>query len=60
MHPQLTPHKHREIKYGDTHQLSPAWGAIPTFDAAYIKMIQAIIGELLYYSQAVDNKLLVA
>ena len=58
-HTQLTPHRHREIKYGATHKLIPAEDNIPALDAAGVKRIQAIIGALLYYAQAVDNKILV-
>ena len=58
-HPQLTPHNHRDIKYGATHQLRPAEDTISAINAVGIKIIQAIIGALLYYAQAADNKLLV-
>ena len=59
-HPQLNPHKHREIKYGSTQQLIPIEETSPDLNAAGIKTIQAIIGELLYYKRAVNNKILVA
>ena len=58
--PQLTQHKHRENKYGAKQQLIPAYDIVPTLDIAVIKMIQAIIGALLYYSRAVGNKRLVS
>ena len=58
-YPQLTPHKHHGIKYGAKQELSPADYTSPTIDSAGIKNIQAIIGALLYYARAVNNKLLV-
>ena len=54
-HPQLTPHKHREIK-----QLIPVDDTSPDTNAMGVKRIQAIIGELLYYARNVDNNVLVA
>ena len=57
---QLTPYKHRGIKYGSTQQLIPAKDTRPDIDASGVNTIQSIIGALLYYAQAVNNKLLVA
>ena len=59
-HPQLTPHKHREIKYGTKQQLSPADDTKNYPDAKGIKRIHLIIGALLYYSRSIGGKLLVA
>jgi hypothetical protein len=56
--PQHAPHKHREIVYGAKIQLSPEDDTSAPLDAAGIKRIQGIIGSLLYYARAVDNKLL--
>eukprot|EP00804_Cyclotella_cryptica_P003921 CCRYP_016106-RA/>CCRYP_016106-RA protein AED:0.11 eAED:0.25 QI:0/0/0/1/0.2/0.16/6/0/1395 len=58
--PQHAPHKHREIIYGAKEQLLPDNDTSPPLDAAGIKRIQGIVGSLLYYARAVDNKLLVA
>eukprot|EP00804_Cyclotella_cryptica_P028768 CCRYP_018720-RA/>CCRYP_018720-RA protein AED:0.37 eAED:0.37 QI:0/0/0/1/0/0.25/4/0/1148 len=58
--PQHAPHKHREIIYGAKEQLLPDNDTSPPIDAAGIKRIQGIVGSLLYYARAVDNKLLVA
>ncbi len=58
--PQRAPHKHREITYGAKEQLLPDEDTSPPLDAAGIKRIQGIVGSLLYYARAVDNKLLVA
>ncbi len=56
--PQHVPHAHREIVYGATMQLAPADDTSKPLDAAGIKCIQGIVGSLLYYTRAVDNKLL--
>eukprot|EP00804_Cyclotella_cryptica_P017258 CCRYP_016817-RA/>CCRYP_016817-RA protein AED:0.28 eAED:0.28 QI:0/0/0/1/0/0/5/0/734 len=56
----LAPHKHREIIYGAKEQLLPDNNTSPPLDAAGIKRIQGIVGSLLFYTRAVDNKLLVA
>jgi hypothetical protein len=58
--PQHAPHKHRDIIYGAKEQLLPDNDTSPPLDAAGIKRIQGIVGSLLYYARAVDNKLLVA
>eukprot|EP00804_Cyclotella_cryptica_P013680 CCRYP_016124-RA/>CCRYP_016124-RA protein AED:0.29 eAED:0.26 QI:0/0/0/1/0/0/4/0/346 len=58
--PQHAPHKHREIIYGAKEQLLPDNDTSSPLDAASIKRIQGIVGSLLYYARAVDNKLLVA
>ena len=57
--PQLSPHRHREIIYGAKHQHSPDPDDSPALDDAGIKRVQRIVGGLLYYGRAVDNKLLV-
>ena len=56
--PQHSPHKHRDITYGAKTQLTPEEDTSPPLDAAGVKRIQGIIGSLLYYARAVDNKLL--
>jgi len=56
--PQHAPHAHREIIYGAREQLVPDTDTSPPLDDAGIKRIQGIIGSLLYYARAVDNKLL--
>ena len=47
--PQLTPHKHREIKYGGKQKISPADDTSPDLDVVGVKIIQEIVGALLYY-----------
>jgi hypothetical protein len=56
--PQHAPHAHRPITYGATEQFLPDDDTSPLLDADGIKRIQAIVGSLLYYAHAVDNKLL--
>ena len=56
---QLSPHHHREIVYGAKEQLTQEEDTSPALDAAGIKGVRAIVGALLYYARAVDNKLLV-
>ena len=55
---QHAPHAHREIVYGAKEQLVPENDTSPRLDETGVKQIQGIIGSLLYYAQAVDNKLL--
>jgi hypothetical protein len=55
---QLSPHKHREIVYGQVTQITHNKPYSPPLSNDGIKMIQGIIGALLYYARAVDNKLL--
>ena len=56
--PQHAPHKHREIDYGSKAQLEPDDDTSPHLPDDAIKRIQGIVGSLLYYARAVDNKLL--
>ena len=58
-HPQLSPHKHREVIYGAKEQLAPEYDTTPSLDSQGKKRVQGIVGALLYYVRAVDNKLLV-
>ena len=57
--PQLSPHKHREIIYGARRQLAVEEDTSPPLNAKGITRVQRIVGALLYYARAVDNKLLV-
>ena len=56
--PQHAPHAHREIVFGAKTQLAPEDDNSPPLNPAGIKQIQGIVGSLLYYARAVDNKLL--
>lgn len=58
--PCLSPYKCAPITYGAKIQLAPATGASQLLDDDRKHRIQEIVGSLLYYARAVDNKLLVA
>ena len=58
--PKHYPHRHFEITCGAKQQLVPDNHTSPALDITGIRRIQAIVGALLYYSRAVDNKLSVA
>jgi hypothetical protein len=55
---QLSPHKHHEIIFGQTTQLTHVDPYSPPLSTEGVKRIQGIVGALLYYARAVDNKLL--
>jgi hypothetical protein len=55
---QLSPHKHREIIFSQTTQLTHVNPYSPPLSTEGVKRIQGIIGALLYYARAVNNKLL--
>jgi hypothetical protein len=55
---QLSPHKHCEIIFGQTTQLTYVDPYSPPLSTEGVKRIQGIIGALLYYACAVNNKLL--
>lgn len=57
--PQHSPAKHRPIQYGAKSQTVHIDNSQP-LELKAIRRIQAIVGSLLYYARAVDNKLLVA
>ena len=57
--PQLSPHKHCEVIYGAKEQLAPEEDTTPPLDSQGKKRVQGIVGALLCYTRAVDNKLLV-
>jgi hypothetical protein len=55
---QLSPHKHYEIIFVQPTQLTHVDPYSPPLSTDGVKRIQGIIGALLYYARAVDNKLL--
>ena len=57
--PQLSPHKNHGISYGTKEQLVPEEDNSPPLESQGTKRVQGIVGALLYYACAVDNKLLV-
>ena len=56
---QLSPHNHREVIYGAKEQPTPEDDKSPPLDNQGKKRIQGIVGALLYYGRAVENKLIV-
>ena len=58
--PQYSPHKHRHIDYGAKQQIVQPIDTIPSLDDKGIKIVQHIVGALLYVGIAVNKKLLVA
>ena len=57
--PQISPHKYCEVKYVAKEQLTPEEDTSPPVDNEGTKRIHGIVGALLYYAGAVDDKLLV-
>jgi hypothetical protein len=58
--PRLSPYTCLPISYGAKTQFAPSDDASELLDDACKQRIQEIVGALLYYARAVDNKLLVA
>ncbi len=58
--PLLSPHKCLPISYGAKAQVTPDADTSELLDKHRKCHIQEIVGSLLYYARAVDNKLLVA
>ena len=57
---QLSLHHCREITYVSKVQQAPEEASSPALDEKVVLRVQRIIRALLYYSRAVNNKLLVA
>ena len=58
--PQKSPHKWREIDYESKIQLAPDKDDSEPLDEVGIRWVQIVVGPLLYYGRAVDNKILTA
>jgi hypothetical protein len=58
--PRLSPYACLPISYGAKTHLTPESDTSELLDDARKHQIQEIVGSLLYYARAVDNKLLVA
>ncbi len=58
--PLLSPYKCLPITYGAKLNITPEPDALELLDASCKHCIQEIVGLLLYYAQAVNNKLLIA
>jgi hypothetical protein len=56
----LSPYKCLPISYGAKAQLTPEADTSERLDKHHKRCIQEIVGSLLYYARAVDNKFLVA
>ena len=56
--PKHSPYKHTPIIYGSKVQYATKDGNRPPLDADGILRVQSIVGALLFYGQAVDNKLI--
>ena len=57
---QLSPNLHTPIVYGATKKFTAYTDTSALIDAKGILCVQKIVGALLYYGPAVDNKLMVA
>ena len=57
---QILPYPCREITYISKVQQAPEEDSSPAIDEKGVLRLQRIVGALLYYSRAVNNKLLVA
>ena len=56
---QHSPYKHAPIIYGAKVQYDTKYDDIPPLDADGILRVQSIVGALMFYGWAVDNKILV-
>ena len=56
----MLPHKHRKLIYGIKQQYAHVEGSSPSLNEKGVQEVQSIVGVLLFYGRAVDNKLLVA
>ena len=57
---KLPRYQHHEVVYSTKQQLASKKDTSPHIDEAGIKRVQRIVGSILYYARAVNNKLLVA
>ena len=58
--PQYLPHKQCTINYGANHHMAQPKDNSPYLDDKGIKLVQDIIGALIYVGRAVNKKILVA
>jgi hypothetical protein len=58
--PRLSPYKCLHIAYGAKLHITPDPDASELLNANHKSCVKVIVGSLLYYAQAVDNKLLIA
>ena len=57
---ELSPHRCREITYGIKVKQAPEEDSSPALYEKVVLQVQRIFGALLYYTRAVNNKLLLA
>ena len=57
--PQLSPQKHTDISYGSLVYYATEANSRSLLHSLGIKQFQGIVGALLFYARAVDNKLIV-
>ena len=60
MKAQISPHLHTPIVYGGTKKFTADTNRSAPLNAKGILRVQNIVGSLLYYGRAVDNKLMVS
>jgi hypothetical protein len=58
--PQHSPHAWQKPSYGDKIQYAPDSDTSPALDSKETKLVQEILGTLLYYARAVDSTMLAA
>jgi hypothetical protein len=57
---QHAPHAWQKPSYGDKIQYAPDHDTSPALDSKETKLVQEILGTLLYYARAVDLTMLAA
>ncbi len=57
--PRQSPYKCLPIAYGSKSHITPDPDALELLNANHKRRVQEVVGSLLYYARAVDNKLLV-
>ena len=58
--PQNSPHQWQKPQYGVKTHLTPAPDTSPPLNAGNTKVVQEVLGTLLYYARAVDSTMLAA
>ena len=56
--PKHQPYKNRPINYGANKPIAQTKDTIPSLDDKVIKLVQGIVGSLLYKGREVNSKLL--
>jgi hypothetical protein len=58
--PQHSPHAWQKPSYGDKIQYAPDSNTSPALDSKETKLVQEILGTLLYYARAINSTMLAA